>query len=82
MLLFYQVATRLSITTLCRLHYALSCIYQIVVTIELHSVSFYRQLNKGSPFIVKTQKPWIDIGIQLPEKYKENFDGSSEGPSS
>ena len=24
----------------------------------------------------------IDIGIQLPEKYKENFDVSSEGPSS
>jgi hypothetical protein len=24
----------------------------------------------------------IDIGIQLPEKYKENFDVSSEGSSS
>ena len=24
----------------------------------------------------------IDIGIQLPEKYKDNFDVSSEGPSS
>jgi ribulose 1,5-bisphosphate carboxylase large subunit-like protein len=22
------------------------------------------------------------VGMQLPEKYKENFDGSSEGPSS
>ena len=26
------------------------------------------------------RKLQIDIGIQLPEKYKENFDVSSEGP--
>jgi hypothetical protein len=30
--------------------------------------------------VAKIRKLWIDIGIQLPEKYKENFDVSSEGP--
>jgi predicted methyltransferase len=28
------------------------------------------------------RKILIDIGMQLPEKYKENFDVLSEGPSS
>ena len=27
-------------------------------------------------------KAFVDIGMQLPEKYKEKFDVSSEGPSS
>ena len=31
---------------------------------------------------IKLQNELSLVGIQLPEKYKENFDVSSEGPSS